>query len=590
MKKELENLRNEMEKNNIDYYLITTDDFHQSEYVADYFKSREYVSGFTGSAGTLLVSKDYAYLWTDSRYFIQAEEQLKGTGIELKKFFGTFESTYIYFLEKNIINGNIIGFDARCISTNDGLKIQEIVDNVDGKIIDIDLIDKIRNDRPALPREKVFVLNEEITGEKTSEKINFLQEKMKNYRANYHIISSLDEIAYLLNMRGNDIPYNPVFLSYVMVTKNNVNLYIDSKKLDENTKKYLEKNNITIKPYDDIYKDTSKIEDDVSILIDKKRLNYSLYLKIPANVQKIIKDNPLILKKAIKNKTELKNMIHYHKVDGASMVKFIHWLKKNIDKEKITEISADKKMQEFRSQGEGYMGLSFDTISGFKEHGAIVHYSANENSDKMLEKGSILLFDSGGQYMGATTDITRTIAIGKPTDKMKRDFTLVLKAHINLAKTFFPYGMTGSNLDSICKKPLWENHLDYGHGTGHGVGAFLCVHEGPQSISFHSNSTILEEGMIISNEPGLYREGKYGIRIENLIYVKDDIENEFGKFMRFENLTLVPIDLDLVDKSLMTSDEISYLNEYHKKVYEEISPFIEDKEVLDFLKKSTRII
>lgn len=590
MKKELELLRKEMKNNDIDYYVITTSDFHQSEYGSDYFKSREYISGFTGSFGTLVISQDFAGLWTDSRYFLQAEDQLKNSGIELKKYLGTLETHYLTFIKNNIKKNQVIGFDARCISTSDGLKIGEIIENIEGKIIDIDLVDNIWKDRPSLPQDKIFILDEKITGESTKEKIKFLREKMNEYHASYHIISSLDEIAYLLNLRGNDVLYTPVFLSYVFVSQTEIILYINSAKLDENVKTYLRENSIIVKDYNDIYQDITKFEENTSVLLDKNKINYSLYLKIPACTKIIEKNNPLILKKAIKNKTELEKMIHYHKIDGASMVKFIYWLKKNIGKEKITEISADKKMQEYRMKGEGFVDLSFETISGYAEHGAIVHYSADENSDKELKNENMLLFDSGAQYLGATTDITRTISLGNPTDEMKRDFTIVLKGHINLAKAVFPYGMTGTNLDTLCKKPMWENHLNFGHGTGHGVGAFLCVHEGPHSISPHMNSTILEEGMVVSNEPGLYRSSKYGIRIENLIYVTKDIENEFGKFMKFKDLTLVPIDLDLIDKSLMTEDEIEYLNMYHKRVYDEISPLIDDEEVKEFLREATKSI
>lgn len=589
MREELKSIREQMKKHSIDYYIIPTDDFHLSEYVADYFKSRKFISGFTGSSGTLIISKDFAGLWTDSRYFLQAQEQLNNSGITLKKYLSTEETSYPYYLSKNLPPKSTVGFDARCMASDKALQIKKITDKIGGKIVDIDIVDEIWTSRPKLPKEKVYTLDESITGESTKSKIKYIRNILKEKRCTCHIITSLDEIAYLLNMRGSDIPYNPVFLSFLLISDKSVALYIDSFKLDASTQKYLGENNINIKDYDEIYKDIQNLKNE-SILIDKSATNYCIYSKIPESCKIFNANNPTILKKSIKNSAELKNMIYYHKVDGVSMIRWIYWLKKNVGKEHITEISCDEKMQEFRNQGEGYKGLSFNTIAGYMEHGAIVHYSADSKSDKALTNKGILLFDSGGQYLGATTDITRTIALGEVTEQMKKDFTIVLKGHLALSNAKFPYLTTGTNLDTFARKPLWENGLDYGHGTGHGVGCFLCVHEGPQRIAKSCSPVVIEEGMVISNEPGVYRKDEYGIRIENLIYCKEDYTNEMGRFMKFVDLTLVPIDLDLVDKNLMTKEEITMLNNYHKRVYDEISPMIKDDEVLKFLQNSTRKI
>lgn len=589
MKKELEELRQLMKLNNADFYIIATDDFHQSEYVADYFKARAFISGFTGSAGTLVVTRDFAGLWTDSRYFLQAEQQLSGSGIELMKDMGSYESSYKAFIEKIVKSGQIVAFDARTLSAANALEIQKKAKAKGAQIKNMDLVAKIWVNRPGLPEDPVYVLDESITGESTASKLSYIRKQMEEKSADIHVISALDEIAYILNMRGTDITYNPVFLSYLVIGKDFAELYIDRGKLSPSVKEYLKAQNIELRNYFDIDVDLKAVHENAHVLFDSSKLNYNLYLKINPLAVKIDSKNPAELKKACKNDVELEKTKYYHKIDGAAMIKFIKWLFDNYKTIEITELDVEQKLEEIRSHGEGYKDLSFATIAGFAGHGAIVHYKADEKSSALLKEGNVLLLDSGAQYLGATTDITRTMALGEVPYEIKRDFTLVLKAHLGLARAKFPDYVTGTNLDSLAKIHLWKEGADYGHGTGHGVGAFLSVHEGPERIVSSYNNVRLRAGMIISNEPGIYVEGKYGIRTENLVYVKDYKTTEFGKFFEFENLTLVPIDLNLTDESMLTSEEKAQLNAYHRRVYDEISPLL-DEEHRAFLKNLTRQI
>lgn len=589
MKKELEELRQLMKLNNADFYIIATDDFHQSEYVADYFKARAFISGFTGSAGTLVVTRDFAGLWTDSRYFLQAEQQLSGSGIELMKDMGSYESSYKAFIEKIVKSGQIVAFDARTLSAANALEIQKKAKAKGAQIKNMDLVAKIWVNRPGLPEDPVYVLDESITGESTASKLSYIRKQMEEKSADIHVISALDEIAYILNMRGTDITYNPVFLSYLVIGKDFAELYIDRGKLSPSVKEYLKAQNIELRNYFDIDVDLKAVHENAHVLFDSSKLNYNLYLKINPLAVKIDSKNPAELKKACKNDVELKKTKYYHKIDGVAMIKFIKWLFDNYKTIEITELDVEQKLEEIRSHGEGYKDLSFATIAGFAGHGAIVHYKADEKSSALLKEGNVLLLDSGAQYLGATTDITRTMALGEVPYEIKRDFTLVLKAHLGLARAKFPDYVTGTNLDSLAKIHLWKEGADYGHGTGHGVGAFLSVHEGPERIVSSYNNVRLRAGMIISNEPGIYVAGKYGIRTENLVYVKDYKTTEFGKFFEFENLTLVPIDLNLTDESMLTSEEKAQLNAYHRRVYDEISPLL-DEEHRAFLKNLTRQI
>lgn len=584
-----------MKQKHVDYYIIPTSDYHQSEYVADYFKLRGFLSNFDGSAGTLVIEPDRAGLWTDSRYFLQAENQLSEE-ITLHKLDDSEDSNFVSYIRRTIKPAQVIAFDARCISTSLGSKLLSIAESVGAKLIlDVSFAEELWKERPILPKNKVYSLSDEITGESTISKIEFLANYMKANLCHYHVVTRLDDIAYLLNMRGNDVNFNPVFYAYVSLefdkdfTNYRTTLYIDKDKLSYDVVKYLRANLVQISTYEEIYVDIKKVVNK-SILIDQDAFNFMLFSSIHEGNNIISATSPITIKKAIKNDTEIKNMINYHKVDAVAMLRILYFIKKNIGKVEMSELSIEKKLEEYRRSFKKCIDLSFETIAGYKEHGAIVHYKANEKTNYTLEPKSILLLDSGAQYLGATTDITRSISLGNPTDEEKHDFTAVLKAHLALANAIFPENTTGTQLDCIAKAPLWKEYLTYFHGTGHGVGAFLNVHEGPQRIGSGYNSIGFKKGMVVSNEPGVYKSGRYGIRIENLVYTDIAHTNEFGTFLKFVDLTLVPIDLDLVDVKMLTKTEKMQLNKYHKRVYLELAPIIKHPELREFLKEQTKMI
>lgn len=586
IKKRIDSLRNEMKKNNINYYIIPSSDAHGSEYVADYYKSRAYMSGFTGSAGTLLVGLDKAILWTDGRYFIQAQKQLYGSGIEMYKMRTPGWPTLEEYLEDNIKFDETIGFDGRTYQLENLKKLNEIVDKKCINLrLDLDLVDKIWIDRPSLPSEKAFIHDIKYSGKSASEKLKEVREIMEKRGVENYIISSLDDIAWIFNIRGNDVKCNPVVLSYAIVTLDNAILFVDLDKFTEEDKKALLNEGIELKPYDEILKYVRILEG--SIFIDPNKTNASIYTNINSEATIIEELNITTKLKAVKNEVEIKNLKACQVKDGVAMVRFTKWLKENIGKIKISEISASDKLESFRSELELFKGLSFDTIASHKEHGAMMHYFATEETDYNLEDRGFLLVDSGGQYLDGTTDITRTFVLGQLTDEEKRDFTLVLKGHINLMRTRFLKGTTGSNLDIMARKPLWDEGVDYKCGTGHGVGFFLNVHEGPQSISPVPNKISLEPGMILTNEPGIYREGKHGIRTENtMLVVEDSNNNEFGEFYKFEVISFCPIDLDGILAELLTEEEKEWLNNYHKLVYETLKDYL-NLEEKEFLKEVT---
>lgn len=584
-------IQEQMKNDNVNYYIIPTEDDHLSEYVADYFGLRSFVSGFTGSAGTLVIEQDKAGLWTDSRYFLQAEEQLPDE-IKLQKMVQG-QSSYIDYIEKNIKSGSKIAFNARCTSTSDGRRLSDIAKKTNSTLeMEYYVADALWTNRPQLPANKPFVLSEDITGESVRAKIDYIGTVLYDKKCDYFLVTKLDDIAYLLNMRGNDVTCNPVFYAFMLIQNyahNTIStLYIDQLKLDENLNNYLAQYNITVKNYKDIYDDLADIENS-TILIDEQATNYMLFNKMLKSGTIIGGTSPITLKKVIKNDIELAYMKKFHKIDAVAMVKILHYIKTNIGIEPMSEISVADKLEEFRREDKNFVDLSFETIAGYKDHGAIVHYEANEQSNYVLENSSMLLLDSGAQYLGATTDVTRTISLGNPTEEERCDFTTVLKAHLSLGNAVFKEGTIGMQLDIFAKSKMWEQHLDFGHGTGHGVGAFLNVHEAPIRISPAYNKVAFRPGMVVSNEPGVYKAGKHGVRIENLIYVAQDETNEFGNFLKFENLTLVPIDLDLVDVTMLTDVEKNQLNSYHKRVFEEIAPLLDD-ETRAFLENATRAI
>ncbi|MCS6131352.1 aminopeptidase P family protein [Clostridium botulinum] len=585
----IEKLREIMKKENIDYYVVPSGDFHQSEYVAEHFKSRAYITGFTGSAGTALIGIEKGILWTDGRYFIQAEQQLKDSGIELYKMRIPGWPTLHEWLMENMKSGETVSFDGRLFSANEYKEFKKIKDKKDINIVmNKDLIEEIWNDKPELPKEKAFLHDIKYCGKSAKEKIEEVRVEMKKMGAQSYIISSLDDIAWLYNIRGNDVKDTPVVLAYAIVNEEKATLYIDKNKLSNEDQIKLNNEGIKIDEYNNIFEDVKDIKN--SVILDPNKVSGYIYTLINENVEVIEELNITTKLKAIKNSIEIENLKRCQIKDGVAMVRFLKWLKENVGKENITEFTVADKLLEFRSKGDLFVEESFGTIAGYKDHAAMMHYSATDESAYELKQEGILLVDSGGQYLDGTTDITRSFILGKLTDEEKKDFTLVLKSHINLMKAKFLKGTTGSNLDVLARTILWDEGMDYKCGTGHGVGFFLSVHEGPQSIRPVPNTVVLEPGMILTNEPGVYKEGKHGIRTENVMLVTNDIETaEGGEFYKFEVMSYCPMDIEGIDESLLTEAERKWLNTYHAETYAKLSPYLNDEEK-NFLKNSTREI
>ena len=595
IKQRIENIRDLMKEKNIYAYIVPSSDYHQSEYVGDYFKSREFMSGFTGSSGTLIISMDEAGLWTDGRYFIQAENELKDSGIKLFKMGEEGVPTIEEYLLEKLPKNSTLGFDGRVMSVKEG---QSLANKLAFKGINIeykyDLVNDIWEDRCSLPTEKAFLLGVEYSGEGFSDKLSRIRAVMKEKKATTHILASLDDIAWLFNIRGRDVKSNPVVLSYAVISIDSVYLFIDKNKIGEDIRAELSKENVQIKGYEEVYEFIKNIDENEVVLIDTSKVNYAIYNNIPSNVQKIEERNPSILFKSIKNEIELKNIRNSHIKDGVAFTKFMYWLKNNIGKIEITEISATQKLEEFRREQDKFIEPSFSTIAAYKDHAAMMHYSATEESNYKLEPRDLFLVDSGGQYFDGTTDITSTIALGPIPENVRKDFTNVVRGMIRLSKAKLLYGCRGYNLDILARGPLWEEGIDYKCGTGHGIGFVLNVHEGPNGFRWKvrediDDSCILEEGMVTTNEPGVYVENSHGIRIENEIVVRKAEKNEYGQFMDFEVITFAPIDLDAIDESLILKDEKVYLNNYHKQVYDKISPYLNEEEK-QWLKTYTREI
>ncbi|WP_252216595.1 aminopeptidase P family protein [Clostridium sp. VAP41] len=585
----IEKLREIMKKENIDYYVVPSGDFHQSEYVAEHFKSRAYITGFTGSAGTALIGREKGILWTDGRYFIQAEQQLKDSGIELYKMRIPGWPTLHEWLMENMKSGETVSFDGRLFSANEYKEFKKIKDKKDINIVmDKDLIEEIWNNKPELPKEKAFLHDIKYCGKSAKEKIEEVRVEMKKMGAESYIISSLDDIAWLYNIRGNDVKDTPVVLAYAVVNEEKATLYIDKNKLSNEDQIKLNNEGIKIDEYNNIFEDVKDIKN--SVILDPNKVSGYIYTLINENVEVIEALNITTKLKAIKNSIEIENLKRCQIKDGVAMVRFLKWLKESVGKENITEVTVADKLLELRSKGDLFVEESFGTIAGYKDHAAMMHYSATDESAYELKPEGILLVDSGGQYLDGTTDITRSFILGKLTDEEKKDFTLVLKSHINLMKAKFLKGTTGSNLDVLARTILWDEGMDYKCGTGHGVGFFLSVHEGPQSIRPVPNTVVLEPGMILTNEPGVYKEGKHGIRTENVMLVTNDIEtDEGGEFYKFEVMSYCPIDIEGIDKSLLTEAERKWLDVYHTETYAKLSPYLNDEEK-NFLKNATREI
>lgn len=588
IKDRVEQLRTLMKKNNFDAYIVPSFDANQSEYVAEHWESRKWISGFTGSAGTAVFTMEDAGLWTDGRYYIQAEKQLDGSGIRLFRMVDPGVPSFTEWLNNVLKEDSTVGFDGNVFSV---AAVQNMKETFETKNIHIniqhDLINEIWKDRPEIPQNQIFVHDVKYAGRSRVEKINETREEIKKSGANYFLLTSLDDIAWLLNIRGTDIPNNPVVTSNVIVSSEKCYLFIDTKKVPLNVKQELQNDGVEVKESSEILKLLKELADRDSIIFDKDKTNICLYDAINANTKKIETPNVTTKLKGIKNETEIQNLKCCEINDGVAMVKFIKWLKESVVTEKITEISASDKLEGFRKERPLYFDLSFDTIGGYKDHAAMMHYKATEESQYTLKDEGFFLVDSGGQYYNGTTDITRTIVLGKLTEEEKKHFTLVLKANIALSSVKFLHGATGSNLDVLARQPIWKYGIDYKCGTGHGVGFLLNVHEGPQRFSTIPNTVKLDKGMVITNEPGIYLEGKHGIRTENMMLVVEDEKTEFGQFMKFEPITYCPIDLEGIDINLLTAEEKQWLNTYHKDVYAKLLPYLDDEEKT-WLKEQTR--
>lgn len=587
-----------MRERGIDQYVIPSDDYHSSEYVHEYFKCREYMSGFTGSAGTLIVSKDGAGLWTDGRYFLQAEEQLKGSGIVLYRSGEKGVPTIKEYLTDALADGGVLGFDGRVITKSFVDRLFASLDErkrgaSDSVTLhyDEDLVGKVWKDRPALAAEPAYELDVCYTGESRADKLARVRAELAKREADCLILTSLDDIAWLLNIRGGDVAYNPVVRSYLLLEKAGGILYVDQKACPPELIASLKNDNIVIKDYHAIYDDVRALDDGAVVQWDEQVVNYALIQKLNPGCTVNPHENPTLLFKACKNPTEVENMRKAHIKDGVALCKFLCWLDKAVPEGNVTELSAAEKLEEFRCEQENYRGQSFEPIIGYGAHGAIIHYSATEESSVTLKPEGFVLMDTGGQYLEGTTDVTRTVALGELTDEQKKHFTAVLKGNLNLASAVFMEGTTGLNLDFLARKALWEMGLDYRHGTGHGVGYFLNVHEGPngfrlKAVTGRETKTPFVEGMITSDEPGVYFDGQYGIRLENLIVCCKDRMTEYGQLMRHEYLTMAPFDLRAVEPSMLTEEEKTALNAYHKKIYDTISPML-NKEEQEWLAQAT---
>ena len=589
----IERLQNAMEQQNIDCYIIPTDDYHHSEYVGDYFKFREYMTGFSGSAGTAVFTREKAGLWTDGRYFIQAEAQLKGSGIKLYKSGEPEVPTIEEFLKKELEEGAVLGFDGRTVSYAQGEKYRQIAEGEGASIeFRLDLAPDTWTGRPEMSTEPAFLLEDEYSGENIESKLKRIREKMKENGCNAHILSSLDDIAWLFNIRGNDIAYCPLVLSYAIVYNNSVELFANSQKFSEEIVNLFAENQIQIYPYEDIYRVVSEMTSEDKVLLDSKIMNYRLYQAISKDTVIVDKQNPEILMKSVKNETQAENLRKAHLKDAVAHTKFMYWLKKNIGRVEITELSASARLEGLRAEQEHFLGPSFGPISAYGEHGAIVHYSADEKSNVPLKEGKLFMTDTGGHYLEGSTDITRTVALGEVGNIEKEHFTLVARAMLRLANTVFLYGCSGANLDCIAREVFWKEGLNFNHGMGHGVGYLLNIHEGPINFRWKEGerpAPALEENMVITDEPGIYIEGSHGIRLENELLVRKTVKNEYGQFMNFEILTYVPIDLDAILPEKMSTEEKEMLNHYHKQVYEKVSPYLSEEERI-WLKEYTRAV
>ena len=590
----LETLRKMMKEKGVMYYYITTADYHNSEYADDYFKEREFMSGFTGSNGNLLIEEDKAGLWTDGRYFIQAEKELEGTGITLFRMAEEGVPTVTEYLEQNMKDGDVLAFDGRTVNTRLGQQMEEIVEKKQGKILyQIDYVDDIWKERPTRKCNEVFTLDEKICGKTVAEKLDMVRAAMDKKNCQNLVLSKMDDIMWLFNIRGRDVECNPVALSYAVITKENSYLFLQENAVTEEVKSWIKGQPVVLMDYEKIMEFLQQQTWQGAVLLDEGNISYAIYKLVKESAEVIFGDNPTELLKAMKNEVELQMMREVYKKDSLVVCRFMKWLKENIGKIPMTELSAAEYMDQLRKNTEGFIDLSFPTICGYKENAAMMHYQATEDNHKELAPEGMLLIDCGGQYLGGTTDVTRTFALGPVSDEIKVHYTAVAMGMLRLSNAKFLYGCTGRNLDILARGPLWDMNIDYKCGTGHGIGYILNVHEGPQNVRWRfmegMKEAVLEEGMVLSNEPGVYIADSHGIRTENIMVTKNAEKNGDGQFMCFENLTFAPIDLDLIDTTIMERKDIENLNRYHKKVYEKIAPLM-TKEEAAWLKEVTREI
>jgi Xaa-Pro aminopeptidase len=583
----LTHIRSALKQNSLDFYIIPFADPHIGEYIPDHWQIIRWLTGFTGSAATVVITDTFAGLWTDSRYFIQAEKQLSGSGYEFVAP-GTFQrNDYMDYISENAKKGDKIGLDGRIFSVAAFRRLEK---RLEGNMVSFDarcdLISTLWTNRPQLPFSQAFDHPVEYSGKERSAKINEVREQMRKHGADFHLLTSADDIMWLLNIRGGDLKYTPLLLSFALIGEGQIILFIDENKIPLKIASEFDRLGVVILPYEEISGLLSSVTEGCSILLNPQSTSVELLNSIPKN-SKLIEDISIPARlKSIKNKTEIANISGVMIRDGLALTKFFHWFENNHGREPMTEKSIGEKLLELRSQQKDFLGLSFSTIAAFNQNSALPHYNPEESPGEVIGERGLLLVDSGSQYLGGTTDITRTITVGIPSSQQKRDFTLILKGHINLALAKFPNGTRGYQLDFIARRAMWGSGMNYAHGTGHGVGYCLNVHEGPQSISPADNKTTIEAGMLTSNEPAIYREGQYGIRIENLIICYEDEETEFGKFLKFDTVSLCYIEKSLIDKTLLDQREIGWINSYHSEVYDRLSPNLTAEEK-NWLKEKT---
>ncbi len=589
IKERIAALRAHIAKENIQAFIIPSTDPHLSEYVAPHWQSREWISGFTGSSGTVVITAKESGLWTDSRYFLQAARQIEGTGITLYKEMLPETPSIPFFLSSHLQEGDIVGIDGRMFSAEEIEHLQKELKKSGIHVKSIaDPMQVLWNERPAMPLDPAFVYDTKYAGRSFPEKLSDVRKEMEAAGAESLLLSALDEIAWLLNIRGNDVHCNPVVVSYLLIEKDRIHYFIRPQKVTAELASYFSENGVLVHAYEEIeaYLKNLKAK---SILINPAKTNYAIYSAICPECRTINGVSPVTLLKAIRNEQEIAGIHAAIQRDGIALVKFLKWLEEAVPTGRETEISVDRKLHAFRAAQPHYMGESFDTIAGYKEHGAIVHYEVTPETDTVLKPEGFLLLDSGAQYLDGTTDITRTIALGNLTKEEKTDYTLILKGHIALAMAVFPEGTRGAQLDVLARMPIWKGHMNYLHGTGHGVGHFLNVHEGPQSIRMNENPIALQPGMVTSNEPGVYKAGSHGIRTENLVLTVPAGEGMFGNYLKFETLTLCPICQKGIIKELLTTEEIEWLNDYHRTVYEKLSPDLNNDE-REWLKEACKAV